>query len=130
MQVKVAMTAVPVLLVFCAIALVSAFAFPDHRHRKLLVGSAGLGVSVAMYASPLVAMVSHLCLPLKFLARNIAANLNGNIETGKKQGNRVVQFYTPKIQVSFRKMKKKTLSCFSIINLSWFVFSNYIHPRW
>ncbi|KAJ1394591.1 SWEET sugar transporter [Sesbania bispinosa] len=55
-KVKVAMTAVPVLLVFCAIALVSAFAFPDHHHRKLLVGSIGLGVSVAMYASPLVAM--------------------------------------------------------------------------
>ncbi|KAK7320874.1 hypothetical protein VNO77_30768 [Canavalia gladiata] len=55
-KVKVAMTAVPVLIVFGAIAVVSAFAFPDHRHRKLLVGSIGLGVSVAMYASPLVVM--------------------------------------------------------------------------
>ncbi|XP_057442851.1 bidirectional sugar transporter SWEET3-like [Lotus japonicus] len=55
-KVKVATTAIPVILVFCAIALVSAFNFPDHRHRKLLVGSVGLGVAVAMYASPLVAM--------------------------------------------------------------------------
>ncbi|XP_027338949.1 bidirectional sugar transporter SWEET3 [Abrus precatorius] len=55
-KVKVAMTVVPVLLVFCAIAIASAFAFIDHGHRKLLVGSIGLGVSVAMYASPLVVM--------------------------------------------------------------------------
>lgn len=55
-KVKVAMTAIPVLLVFCAIALASAFAFPDHSHRKQLVGSVGLGVAIAMYASPLVVM--------------------------------------------------------------------------
>ncbi|KAK7311463.1 hypothetical protein RJT34_09618 [Clitoria ternatea] len=55
-KVRVAMTAIPVMLVFCIIALLSAFAFHDNRHRKLLVGSFGLGVSVAMYASPLVAM--------------------------------------------------------------------------
>jgi len=65
--VKVAMIAIPVLLVFCAIALASAFAFPDHSHRKQLVGSVGLGVSIAMYASPLVVMVSHLFLPLQIL---------------------------------------------------------------
>ncbi|XP_027339099.1 bidirectional sugar transporter SWEET3-like [Abrus precatorius] len=55
-KVKVAMTTVPVLLVFCITAVVSAFAFHDNRQRKLLVGSFGLGVSVAMYASPLVVM--------------------------------------------------------------------------
>ncbi|KAL2339650.1 hypothetical protein Fmac_007590 [Flemingia macrophylla] len=53
---KVAMVGIPVLLLFCIIAAVSAFAFHDSRHRKLLVGSIGLGVSVAMYASPLVVM--------------------------------------------------------------------------
>nr|KYP37969.1 Protein RUPTURED POLLEN GRAIN 1 [Cajanus cajan] len=53
---KVAMTAIPVLLLFSIIAAVSAFAFHDHRHQKLLVRSIGFGVSVAMYASPLVVM--------------------------------------------------------------------------
>ncbi|MED6221053.1 hypothetical protein PIB30_050732 [Stylosanthes scabra] len=73
-KVKVAITAIPVLIVFCAIAIASAFAFPDHRHRKLLVGSVGLGVSIAMYSSPLVAMkkviqsksVEFMPLPLSF----------------------------------------------------------------
>ncbi|KAE9603988.1 hypothetical protein Lal_00002396 [Lupinus albus] len=53
---KVAMIALPLLLVFCIIVTVSAFAFHDNEHRKLLVGSIGLCVSVAMYGSPLVAM--------------------------------------------------------------------------
>lgn len=61
------MIALPVLLVFGAIALASSFAFPDHRHRKNLVGSVGLGVSIAMYASPLIVMVSYLFAPLKCL---------------------------------------------------------------
>ncbi|WVZ18155.1 hypothetical protein V8G54_005477 [Vigna mungo] len=55
-KVKVAMTAIPVVLVFCIIAAVSAFAFHDSRHRKLLVGSFGLVVSVILYGSPLVVM--------------------------------------------------------------------------
>ncbi|KAK7410685.1 hypothetical protein VNO78_01677 [Psophocarpus tetragonolobus] len=56
-KVKVAMTVIPVLLLFSVIALFSAFAFHDDHHRKkLLVGSVGLGVSVAMYGSPLVVM--------------------------------------------------------------------------
>ncbi|KAI9077538.1 hypothetical protein K1719_025410 [Acacia pycnantha] len=71
-KVQVAMTAIPVLIVFCITAIVSAFAFHDHRHRKLLVGSIGLVVSVAMYGSPLVVMkkviktksVEFLPLPL------------------------------------------------------------------
>ncbi|XP_054799848.1 bidirectional sugar transporter SWEET3-like [Prosopis cineraria] len=55
-KVKVALTAMPVIVAFCIIAIVSNFAFHDSRQRKLLVGSIGLGVSVAMYASPLVVM--------------------------------------------------------------------------
>ncbi|XP_057721640.1 bidirectional sugar transporter SWEET3 [Arachis stenosperma] len=82
-KVKVAMTTIPVLIVFCAIAIASAFAFPgDHGHRKLLVGSVGLGVSVAMYGSPLVVMkkviqtksVEFMPLPLSlcsFLASSL-----------------------------------------------------------
>jgi len=61
--VKVAMIATPVLLVFCITAAVSTFSLHDTAHRKLLVGSIGLGVSVALYGSPLVAMVSNFLLP-------------------------------------------------------------------
>ena len=60
LQVKVAITTVTILAVFCFIAFVSAFAIPGHRYRKLLVGSIGLAVSIALYASPLVAMVTLL----------------------------------------------------------------------
>jgi len=62
LQVKVAMTAIPVVLIFCIIAAVSAFVFHDHRHRKLLVGSIGLVISVTLYGSPLVVMVSDSSL--------------------------------------------------------------------
>ncbi|ESW33346.1 hypothetical protein PHAVU_001G061900 [Phaseolus vulgaris] len=55
-KVKVAMTAAAVLTVVGVIGIVSTFGIPDHRHRKLLVGSISLGVSIALYASPLVAM--------------------------------------------------------------------------
>ncbi|KAK7377358.1 hypothetical protein VNO80_02781 [Phaseolus coccineus] len=55
--VKVGMTAAAVLTVVGVIGIVSTFGIPDHRHRKLLVGSISLGVSIAMYASPLVAML-------------------------------------------------------------------------
>ncbi|XP_010261514.1 PREDICTED: bidirectional sugar transporter SWEET3-like [Nelumbo nucifera] len=47
---------VPMIMMFCAIALVSTFALHDHHHRKVVVGSIGLVVSVAMYGSPLVAV--------------------------------------------------------------------------
>ncbi|TKY55996.1 Bidirectional sugar transporter SWEET3 [Spatholobus suberectus] len=81
-KVKLTMTAIPVLIVFCVIAIVSSFAFPDHRHRKLFVGSIGLGVSIAMYGSPLVVMkkviqtksVEFMPLPLclcSFLASSL-----------------------------------------------------------
>lgn len=56
---KVAMTVTPVIIVFCTTSIVSAFAFHDHHHRKLFVGSVGLVASVAMYGSPLVVVVSH-----------------------------------------------------------------------
>jgi len=59
------MTAAAVLTVVGVIAIVSTFAIPDHRHRKLLVGSVSLGVSIALYASPLVAMVSHVLIKRK-----------------------------------------------------------------
>ncbi|KAI4337947.1 hypothetical protein L6164_016309 [Bauhinia variegata] len=55
-KVKVAMVGIPALLVFTAAALVSSFGIQEHRSRKLLVGSIGLVVSVAMYGSPLVVM--------------------------------------------------------------------------
>ncbi|KAK7385028.1 hypothetical protein VNO78_30735 [Psophocarpus tetragonolobus] len=75
-KVKVAMITVPVLIVFSAIAIASSFAFKDHRHRKNLVGGVGLGVSIAMYSSPLVAMkkviqtksVEFMPLPLSFFS--------------------------------------------------------------
>jgi solute carrier family 50 (sugar transporter) len=64
------MITTPVLLVFCIVAAVSAFSFHDTAHRKLLVGSIGLGISVALYGSPLVAMVSHFLLPRsKFITK-------------------------------------------------------------
>ncbi|GMP70491.1 hypothetical protein CsSME_00029322 [Camellia sinensis var. sinensis] len=51
---KVAMITIPVILVFCITAIISAFAFHDHHHRKIFVGSIGLVASIAMYGSPLV----------------------------------------------------------------------------
>ncbi|XP_058100288.1 bidirectional sugar transporter SWEET3b-like [Magnolia sinica] len=47
---------VTVAVVFCTTASVSTLVFDDHRHRKALVGCIGLVSSVAMYASPLIAM--------------------------------------------------------------------------
>lgn len=80
-KVKVAMIMTPVLLVFCIVAAVSAFSFHDTAHRKLLVGSIGLGVSVALYGSPLVAMkkvietksVEFMPLPLSLCAFSASA---------------------------------------------------------
>ncbi|XP_058206111.1 bidirectional sugar transporter SWEET3-like [Rhododendron vialii] len=53
---KVAMMTVPVILVICITATISAFIFHDHHHRKLFVGSVGLLSSATLYASPLVAV--------------------------------------------------------------------------
>ncbi|KAL8533939.1 hypothetical protein ACS0TY_010099 [Phlomoides rotata] len=53
---KVAMMTIPVVLICCAGALISAFVFDDHGRRKAFVGSIGLVASVAMYGSPLVVM--------------------------------------------------------------------------
>ncbi|KAL9409835.1 hypothetical protein AB3S75_048124 [Citrus x aurantiifolia] len=54
--IKVAAIVIPVILLFCITALVSAFVFHDHHHRKLFVGSIGMGASITMYSSPLVAV--------------------------------------------------------------------------
>ncbi|GAU48055.1 hypothetical protein TSUD_377290 [Trifolium subterraneum] len=75
-KMKVALITTPVLVVFCITAAVSAFCLHDSPHRKLLVGSIGLGVSVALYGSPLVAMkkvietksVEFMPLPLSLCA--------------------------------------------------------------
>ncbi|KAL9409834.1 hypothetical protein AB3S75_048124 [Citrus x aurantiifolia] len=55
-KIKVAAIVIPVILLFCITALVSAFVFHDHHHRKLFVGSIGMGASITMYSSPLVAV--------------------------------------------------------------------------
>ncbi|KAB1204986.1 Bidirectional sugar transporter SWEET3 [Morella rubra] len=52
MKVAIAMTLV--IVIFCTTSLISAFALHDHHHRKLVAGSVGTVVAVAMYASPLV----------------------------------------------------------------------------
>ncbi|KAJ7965388.1 Bidirectional sugar transporter SWEET [Quillaja saponaria] len=56
MKVKVVMGVIPVILLFCISAVVSAFAFHNHHRRKVFVGSIGLVASVVMYGSPLVAV--------------------------------------------------------------------------
>lgn len=66
-QKKVAMMTVPVILNIFITATISAFIFHDHHHRKLFVGSVRL-VSSALYASPLVAMVSSLTTMMPILA--------------------------------------------------------------
>nr|WNV59954.1 SWEET3 protein [Betula platyphylla] len=53
---KVAVSVTTVIIVFCTTAIISALVFHDHHHRKVFVGSVGLGASVAMYGSPLVAV--------------------------------------------------------------------------
>lgn len=42
-----------VIMVFTCVATVSLLAIHDHKHRKMLVGIAGMIVTVVMYASPL-----------------------------------------------------------------------------
>lgn len=53
---KVAAVLIPVIILFTVTAFVSAFAFHDHRHRKMFVGLIGLSGSIGMYSSPLVAV--------------------------------------------------------------------------
>ncbi|KAL3524391.1 hypothetical protein ACH5RR_017225 [Cinchona calisaya] len=53
---KFAILTALVILTCCATALISAFVFHDHPHRKRFVGSMGVISSVAMYTSPLVAV--------------------------------------------------------------------------
>ncbi|KAA3459919.1 bidirectional sugar transporter SWEET3-like [Gossypium australe] len=42
------------MVIFTVTAIISAFVFHDHHHRKVFVGTIGLVASVAMYAAPLV----------------------------------------------------------------------------
>lgn len=51
---------VPVILIFCIAATISACVLHHHNHRKVFVGSVRLIASVAMYSSHLVVMVSSL----------------------------------------------------------------------
>ncbi|KAI9160956.1 hypothetical protein LWI28_013092 [Acer negundo] len=55
-QRRVVAVVIPVLLLFCATVVISAFVFHDHHYRKVFVGSVGLVACVAMYGSPLVVM--------------------------------------------------------------------------
>ncbi|KAK9143950.1 hypothetical protein Syun_013350 [Stephania yunnanensis] len=47
---------ISILVAFCIVVMVSLVTTHDHRQRKVLVGTAGLIASVAMYGSPLVVM--------------------------------------------------------------------------
>ncbi|KAK6250702.1 hypothetical protein SCA6_004707 [Theobroma cacao] len=55
-EIKVGVITTPVILVSCITAIISAFVFHDHHHRKAFVGTVGLVASVAMYCAPLVAV--------------------------------------------------------------------------
>ncbi|XP_021291822.1 bidirectional sugar transporter SWEET3 [Herrania umbratica] len=55
-KIKVGVVTTPVILVSCITAIISAFVFHDHHHRKAFVGTVGLVASVAMYCAPLVAV--------------------------------------------------------------------------
>ncbi|KAG6746676.1 hypothetical protein POTOM_049038 [Populus tomentosa] len=65
---KVAITMIPVILVFCITAAISLLSFHDHHHRKIFVGSVALVTSVVMYGSPLVVVLPNLVgIPLGIL---------------------------------------------------------------
>lgn len=68
-QVRVGAVVAVVTLVFSVVAVISSLVFHDHRHRKMFVGSVGLVASIAMYGSPLVAVVS---LSLSLTSRKTA----------------------------------------------------------
>ncbi|XP_022773928.1 bidirectional sugar transporter SWEET3-like [Durio zibethinus] len=53
-KIKAGVIVATVILVFSITAIISAFVFHDHHHRKVFVGTVGLVASVAMYAAPLV----------------------------------------------------------------------------
>ncbi|KAB2066604.1 hypothetical protein ERO13_A09G163600v2 [Gossypium hirsutum] len=48
-----------VMVIFTVTAIISAFVFHDHHHRKVFVGTIGLVASVAMYAAPLVVVFAE-----------------------------------------------------------------------
>ena len=57
-QVEMARTIVGVIMAFASISTVSLVAFDDKKHRKMLVGTSGMIVTVVLYASPLSIAVS------------------------------------------------------------------------
>ncbi|KAG7035735.1 Bidirectional sugar transporter SWEET3b, partial [Cucurbita argyrosperma subsp. argyrosperma] len=59
---KVALRLVGVVIVFSCVGMISTFALKSHHLRKLFVGCIGLVASVAMYGSPLVAMLVLYCI--------------------------------------------------------------------
>ena len=59
------MITIPVILVSCVTAMISAFSVHDHYHRTALVGRVGLVASISMYGSPLVVMVSFILVFFK-----------------------------------------------------------------
>lgn len=65
LQIKVAVTGIPILVAFCITAVISVFFFRDHHSRKVFVGSVGLCSAIAMYGSPLVVVVSSPSLSLR-----------------------------------------------------------------
>lgn len=58
MQKKVILKMVGVVAVFLCVGMISTFVLKTHHLRKFFVGCIGLVASIAMYASPLVAMVT------------------------------------------------------------------------
>jgi solute carrier family 50 protein (sugar transporter) len=58
LQKLVVMMVSPILTIFGTAVFFSSFSMHTHQMRKVFVGSIGLVVSVLMYGSPLVAVVS------------------------------------------------------------------------
>lgn len=79
MQMKVTVIVIPVMIMFCITASISAFVFHDHHHRKVFVGSLGVVASVTMYASPLVAVVSLSFLELTVVFTFVLVKISPNL---------------------------------------------------
>lgn len=63
MQKRVAIIFAGVILVFAVIAIITVFALHNHADRKLFIGIISLFASMAMYTSPIVAVVSFSLSP-------------------------------------------------------------------
>uniref|UniRef100_A0A6N2KFX7 Bidirectional sugar transporter SWEET n=1 Tax=Salix viminalis TaxID=40686 RepID=A0A6N2KFX7_SALVM len=69
--IKVAITVIPVILVFCITATISAFALHDHRHRKIFVGSVALAASKKVIKTKSVEFMPFYLSFFSFLASSI-----------------------------------------------------------